>query len=47
MVCIDVQAMDDRLIEGQESITVTTDSNNTFDRVSGSTAVTITDNDGK
>ena len=46
-MCISVQAVDDRLIEGEESITVTTNSNITFDRVSGSTAVTITDNDGK
>ena len=47
MVCISVQAVDDELIEGQDSITVTTHPNNNFDRVSGSTAVTILDNDGK
>ena len=47
MVCIRVQAVDDILIENQESITITANSNNTFDRVSGSTAVTIMDNDGK
>ena len=47
MVCIGVQAVDDILIENQESITITANSNNTFDRVSGSTAVTIMDNDGK
>ena len=47
MICISVQAVDDRLIEEQESITVTTNSNNTLDSVSGSTSVTIMDNDGK
>ena len=46
MVCIGVQAVDDMLIEGEESITVTATSNNNFDTVSGSTAVTITDNNG-
>jgi hypothetical protein len=47
MVCISIQAVEDDLIEGQDSITVTTRSSNTFDQVSGSTAVTIADNDGK
>ena len=48
MVYISVQAMDDRLIENQESITVTTEPRNDFDVVSpSSTTVTITDNDGK
>ena len=48
MVCISVQAVDDRLIESQESIGVTTDPRNDFDSVSpSSTTVTITDNDGK
>ena len=47
-MCIGVQALEDELIEGEDSLTITTTSNNTFDRVSGSsTVVTITDNDGK
>ena len=47
-VCINVQAMDDRLIESLESIAVITDPRNSFDGVSpNSTAVTIMDNDGE
>ena len=47
-MCIGVQALEDELIEGEDSLTITTTSNNTFDRVSGSsTVVTIMDNDGK
>ena len=47
-VCINVQAVDDRLIEGLESIAVITDPRNNLDSVSpNSTAVTIVDNDGE
>ena len=47
-VCINIQAVDDRLIESLESIAVITDPRNNFDGVSpNSTAVTIMDNDGE
>ena len=47
-VCINVQAVDDRLIESLESIAVITDPRNSLDSVSpNSTAVTIMDNDGE
>ena len=47
-VCINIQAVDDRLIESLESIAVITDPRNSFDSVSPiSTAVTIMDNDGE
>lgn len=48
MACISIQAVDDRLIESQEGISVTADPRNNFDSVSPtSTTVTIMDNDGK
>jgi hypothetical protein len=47
-VCTNVQAVDDRLIESQENIIVTTNPRNNFDSVSpNSTTVTIMDNDGE
>ena len=47
-VCINIQAVDDRLIENLESITVITNPRNEFDSVSpNSTAVIIMDNDGE
>jgi hypothetical protein len=47
-VCITAQAMDDRLIESQENITLITNPRNNFDSVSpNSTTVTIMDNDGE
>ena len=46
--CINIQAVDDRLIESLESIAVITDPRNSLDSVSpNSTAVTIMDNDGE
>ena len=47
MTCISVEAVDDRLIESQESITLTATPRNDLDSVSDSTVVTITDNDGE
>ena len=47
VVCINVQAVDDRLIELQEIITVTINPRNDFDNVLPSgTTVRIMDNDG-
>ena len=47
MVCIGIEAVDDRLIEDDENVTVTTDPRDSFDSVSpGRTIIAIMDNDG-
>ena len=47
MICIGVEAVDDRLIESDERVTVTTDPRNSFDSVSQDrTIIAIMDNDG-
>lgn len=46
-MCLQLEAIDDRVVEGVELFTVTAQPTNPSDMVNGSTTVIISDNDGK
>ena len=46
-ICLTIVANDDQIVEGTESFNFTVRASNPLDMISGSTAIDITDNDGK
>lgn len=45
--CLQLEAFDDNIVEGDDIFTVTAEASNSGDRVNGNVSIIITDNDGK